>query len=169
MLIRASAKFQRHYGCVPDERDEPVQPFPQTWNVDILAHSRSQLLVLTSEEYSLFSFLIPVNRAQRIDSFFIPFRKRLVQLFENTRLRQRPDLTWFGLSGRTNRRVIGSQNDLLFLTSQALKEVAEPALPETLQKIEELLNSTPMSYLEMISPAHALSEQLRLQFHVILH
>src|SRR5256885_6212108 len=87
MLVRASAKFRRQYSCALDKRDPPVQPFPQTWNLDVLSHGRSQLLVLASEEYTLFSLLVPTGRARNSESFLIPFRLRLLQLFENVRIR----------------------------------------------------------------------------------
>ncbi len=160
MLIRASARFQRQYFCAPGKRDAPVQPFPQTWNVDILPNGRSQLVILASEEYSLFSFLIPASRERHIDSFLIPFRTRLVQLFEKILFEQQPDITQITFSNRTNRRVIGSQNDLLYLTQQALKDSGKPASLNTLQKTEKWLNSTPMSYLNMDSPSQALSKQV---------
>ena len=111
MLIRASAKFRRQYSCALDKRDPPVQPFPQTWNLDVLSHGRSQLLVLASEEFTLFSFLIPTGRVRNSQSFLVPFRERLLQLFENVRIRSgdRPDLGPVRLVGRTDRKIIGSQ------------------------------------------------------------
>src|SRR6266699_504351 len=151
MLIRASAKFRRQYSCTLEERDPPVRPFPQTWNLDVLSHGRSQLLVLASEEYSLFSLLVPISRVRNLESFMTPFRERLLQLFENVRIRSadRPDLGPVTFVGRTDRKIIGSQNDLLFMTQQFLNDSEKPASQETLRTIEEHLNATPMSYLAM--------------------
>src|SRR5438105_12750642 len=94
MLIRASAKFRRQYSCALEKRDPPVQPFPRTWNLDVLSHGRSQLLVLASEEFTLFSLLVPTRRVRNSESFLTPFRERLLQLFENVGIRSadRPDL-----------------------------------------------------------------------------
>jgi hypothetical protein len=159
MLIRASAKFRRQYSCTLDgRRDPPVQPFPQTWNLDVLSHGRSQLLVLASEEYTLFSVLVPTGRVRNADSFLTPFRERLLQLFENVRIRlaAQPDLGSVTLVGRTDRKIIGSQNDLLFMTRRFLDDSEKPASSETLRMIEEHLNATPMSYLAMGSPVEAL-------------
>jgi hypothetical protein len=154
MLIRASAKFRHQYRCTVDNCDLPVRPFPQTWNLDVLSHGRSQLLILASEEYSLFSVLIPTSRARSFDAFMTAFRERLLQLFENFRIRSadRPDLNQVTLVGRTDRRIIGSQNDLLYLTQQYLIGSAKPASAATLGMVEEQLNDAPMSYLAMKSP-----------------
>jgi hypothetical protein len=158
MLIRASAKFRRQYSCALDKRDPPAQPFPQTWNVDVLSHGRSQLLVLASEEYTLFSLLVPTGCARNSESFLNPFRLRLFQLFENLRIRSadRPDLGPVTLVGRTDRKIIGSQNDLLFMTRRFLDDSEKPASSETIRTIEEQLNGMPMSYLETESPIDAL-------------
>jgi hypothetical protein len=158
MLFRASAKFRRQYSCALEKRDPPVQPFPQTWNLDVLSHGRSQMLVLASEEYTLFSVLVPTGRVRNSESFLIPFRERLLQLFENVRIRfaDRPALGPVTLVGRTDRKIIGSQNDLLFMTRRFLNDSEKPASSETLRMIEEHLNATPMSYLAMDSPLEAL-------------
>ena len=149
MIIRASARFQRQYARFPNDRDTPVQPFPQTWNVDILAHGRSQLLVMASEECSMYSILIPVGRSQQIDSFLTPFRSRLAELFGNLNFQQPPNVTQATFSNRTNRRIIGSQNDLLSITHELLKDVNKPSSSNLLKLIENQLNSAPMSYLNM--------------------
>jgi hypothetical protein len=164
MLVRASAKFRRQYSCALDRRDPPVQPFPQTWNLDILSHGRSQLLALASEEYTLFSLLVPTGRVRNLDTFLRLFRERLLQLFENVRIRSAdlPDLEPITLVGRTDRKIIGSQNDLLFMTRRFLDGSEKPASPETLQTIEEHLNATPMSYLAMGTPLEAFQRKTAL-------
>src|SRR2546421_329535 len=138
MLFRASARFRRQYLCALDKRDPPVQPFPQTWNLDILSHGRSQLLILASEECSLFSVLVPASRSRQLASFLNPFCERLLNLFENVRIHSadRPDLSQFTLCGRTDRKIIGSQNDLLFMTTVFLSDSEKPASCETLLTIE---------------------------------
>jgi hypothetical protein len=160
MLLRVSAKFHRQFSGVIGKGDSPVRPFPQTWNLDLLSHGRSQLLVLASEEHSLFSVLIPSDRCRNLERFQAPFRERLLQLFENIRLWDHPDLNQFTYSGRTDRRIIGSQNDLLYMTRQLLEDSEKPASAETLRGVEEELNSTPMSYLQMDSPMHALRGEM---------
>ncbi len=157
MLIRASAKFRRQYSCAVEKRDPPVQPFPQTWNLDILSHGRSQMLVLASEEYSLFSLLIPTSRARNLESFFTPFQERLVELFDIVGIHSahRPDLNQVTVVGRTDRKIIGSQNDLVFMTQHFLRDSEKPASLKTLRSAEEFLNSIPMSVLAMGSPLAA--------------
>ncbi len=158
MLIRASAKFRRQYSCALEKREPPVQPFPQTWNVDVLSYSRTQVLVLASEEYTLFSLLVPTDRARNPESFLASFRERLLQLFENIRIRSadRPALDPVTFVGRTDRKIIGSQNDLLFMTRRFWDVSEKPASPETLRIIEEHFNATPMAYLGMVSPIEEL-------------
>ena len=104
---------------------------------------------MASEECSLFSILISVDRSQQIDSFLIPFQSRLAELFGNHNLQQPLDLTQAIYSNRTNRRVIGSQNDLLSITHELLKDVDKLPSPNLLQLIEKQINSAPMSYLNM--------------------
>ena len=160
MLLRVSAKFQRQFACAPDKGDAPVRPFPQTWNLDFLALGRAQLLILASEEYSLFSVLIPTGRSRNLQHFNAPFRERLGQLFEDIRFWDLPDLNQVTFCRRTDRRIIGSQNDLLFLTGRFLEDCDKPASAETLRKTEEFLNSTPMSYLQMDWPTRAFRREL---------
>jgi len=161
MLFRTSAKFRRQYSCAIEEGDPPVQPFPQTWNLDVLSHGRSQLLVLASEEYTLFSLLIPTSRGRNLSAFMTPFQARLLELFENVRIRSadRPDLNQLRLVGRTDRKIIGSQNDFVFMTQEFLSDSEKPASQETLCRIEEHLNATPMSFLAMGTPLDALQRK----------
>lgn len=160
MLLRVSAKFHRQFSCSLGKGDSPVRPFPQTWNLDLLDHSRRKLLILASEEHSLFSVLISSDSSRNLECFQNLFRERLLQLFENIRLWDHPDLNQVTFSGRTDRRIIGSQNDLLFMTRQVLEDSEKLASPEALRRAEEDLNSTPMSYLQMDSPVHALRREM---------
>ena len=164
MLLRVSAKFHQQYSCDIKRGEAPVRPFPQTWNFDLLAHGRGQLLILASEEYSLFSVLIPANRSRDLECFLTPFRERLIELFGYVRLWNHPDLSEVTFSGRSNRRIIGSQNDLIFLSRSFLEGSEKPASTGTVRKVEEALNSTPMSYLQMGAPMDAMWRELeRLQ------
>ena len=117
--------------------------------------------MLASEEYSLFSLLVPTSRVRNLISFMTPFRELLLQLFENVRIRSadRPDLNQVKLVGRTDRKIIGSQNDFVFMTQQFLNDAEKPASQETLHRIEEHLNATPMSCLAMGSPLDALQRK----------
>jgi hypothetical protein len=163
ILIRASAKFRHQYSCAVESCDPPVRPFPQTWNLDILSHGRSQLLVLAIEEYSLFSLLVPTSRARNFGYFMAAFRERLLQLFEYVGIRSadQPDLYQVTLVGRTDRRIIGSQNDLLFMARHYLNDADKPASSATLRSIEEWVNETPMSYLEIGSPIDVFKQKTK--------
>lgn len=156
--MRVSAKFRRHYGCKLVKHDPPVQSFPQTWNLDILSHGRSQLLVLASEEHTLFSVLVPTSRTRNLERFMAEFRARFFELLENIRIHSadRPDPSQVMFAGRIDRRIVGSQNDLLLTANCFLMEAEKPASTDTLRMIEERLNETPLSYLGMASPIEAL-------------
>ncbi len=155
MILRASAKFQKHYQQNAGKAVLPVGPFPQTWNLDLLPHGRSQLIVLASEEYSLFSFMIPLTRARGYPQFVTAFQARLVTWMDNISLWERPDLNEIQLSKRTDRRVIGSQNDFLSISKTILLNFERPISPEDVEKVERKINSMPMSYLDMDSPDRA--------------
>jgi hypothetical protein len=60
--------------------------------------------------------------------------------------------TTFRFSKRTNRHVIGSQNDLIYFLRGYLEEAAPPLEGDQLRKVEDALNWAPMSYLGMKSP-----------------
>src|SRR5262249_1568159 len=157
MFIRTSAKFRRQYGCAVEETDPPDKPFPQTWYVDLFSNGPGQLIVLASEEYSLFTILVATGRARNLDTFLNPFRERLLQLFENFRIHSAdcPDLDQFTFAGRTNKRVIGSQNDMIYFARLCLSEAIKPASPGVLRDVEQKLNDMPMSYLGMDYPSDA--------------
>src|SRR5262245_51217033 len=150
MLFRVSAKFKRQYSCQLEKGELPVRAFPQTWNIDLLNHSR-QLLAIASEEYSLFSVLIPLSRERKIESFLRPCQKRLFQLFENLGMWRPPDLTQISFSVRTDRRIIGSQNDFIHMTRAHLHYAKDSLSSEDLLQIEKSVNRSPMSYLGMDS------------------
>jgi len=161
MLIRASAKFRRQYRCVTGETDLPVRPFPQTWNVDLISNGPRQLVVLASEEFSLFSILVPTGRERNVNKFLEGFRERLLQLFYDARIHSadRPDLDQFTFVGRTDKKIIGSQNDMNFHARVFLSEAIQPASPNVLREVERHLNDMPMSYLGMDHPLRALQRK----------
>jgi hypothetical protein len=152
MTFRVSAKFQRHYGLKVEKTELPVQPFPQTWNLDLFRNGRSQLIVLASEEHSLFSFFIPLSCSKDFGPFLEAFKGRFATWMENIGLWDQPDTTEFNLGRRTNPRVIRSQCEFLFLTKCRLNDFEKPISPRNLEEVERYINSTPMSYLEMDSP-----------------
>jgi hypothetical protein len=160
VLLRISERFRCHYGLRPVEREVPVRPFPQTWNIDDLEHGR-QRIILASEEYTLFSLLIPVSRSHKIELFQEAFRFRVRQLLENVQWWQIPYLPFLTFSKRSNRSIIGSQNDLLWLTTTYLQDHSSSVTQDVLEKIEQKINDAPMSYLNMDSPIDALMKALR--------
>src|SRR5690242_8986876 len=94
MLIRASAKFRKHYRCSAATGDVTVPRFPGVWNVDLVPNGRSQMLVFANEEQSLYSVVVPVSRGRQIEPFLESFRHRLRELFDKHEipLHRRPDI-----------------------------------------------------------------------------
>jgi len=162
MLIRTSGKFRRQYRRAIDETDSPVRPFPQTWNVDLIGNGPRQLIVLASEEYTLFSILVLTERGRNTNIFLDAFRQRLLQVFEDTRIHSadRPDLNQFTFVGRTDKRIIGSQNDLIYLARCHLAETIQPATHSVLREVKRQINDAPMSYLGMDHPLNALQKKV---------
>jgi hypothetical protein len=161
MLIRTSAKFRRQYRCAIEETDPAARPFPQTWNVDLISNGPRQLLVIASEEFTLFSVLVSTGRGRNMNMFLEAFRERLLKLFEDTGIHSggRPDLNQFTFVGRTDKRIIGSQNDLIYLARCHLAEMIQPATPNALREVERGINDSPMSYLGMDYPLRAFQKK----------
>ena len=159
MVLRASARLQRHYRLKAGKAQLPDQPFLHAWNLDLLPCGRSQLIVLASEEHSLFSFLLPLSRSTDYRLFLAAFQSRLVTLMDKIQLPDPPDTTVYWLRGRTDRRVIGSQNDFLSIAGTVLLEYEKPISSANLEKVEREINHMPMSYLDMDSPDRALWRQ----------
>ena len=92
-----------------------------------------------------------------MNTFLDAFRERLLQLFENLRIHSadRPDLDQFTIVGRTDKKIIGSQNDLIYHARCHLIEAIRPASLGVLCDIERYLNDMPMSYLGMDHPLNA--------------
>jgi uncharacterized protein DUF6933 len=164
MLMRISEKFRRHYRPNAVEREIPPRPFPLTWNIDLLPWNRSQIIVLASEEYSLFSLLMGLSRKRSVETFQDAFRERVRQFLDNIRWWQLPYLPMFTFSRRQNRSIISSQNDLLHLTDAFLETASNPVSEAELRQVEEKINVAPMSYLGMDSPKLALQKLIQRQW-----
>jgi hypothetical protein len=160
MLVRISEKFRRHYRLMPVSREAPVRPFPQTWNVDLRPDGRSQLLVMASEEHTLFSLLMPVSRSHKLEVFQDAFRARLRQFLDNIQWWKLPYLPFLTYCKRSDLSFAGSQTELWRLTFAYLENTPAPASPADLLKVEEDINSAPMSLLQMDSPVEALKKLL---------
>ena len=162
MLIRASAKFQKQF---PHELEFGIpasKPFPHTWNVEVLPNGRSQIIVLASEEQTLFPFLIATSRTRNLNTFLDAFRQRLLQFSKQIgiELFNSQEAPQFTFAKRTNRSIIGSQNDQLLMIWHMLQASGKPAPFEKLLEIERELHEMPMSYLAMACPLEALRRKV---------
>lgn len=159
MVFRASAKFQKHFRCKVDASERIVQPFPWTWNLDLFRHRTSQLVVLASEERSLFSFLLPLSLSRDINHFHEAFKARLLVFLDNIRVWERVEFEEVHFCPRTDRRVIGSQNEFHYIAKDILSEYGGLIKTDLIGVIEEEINATPMSYLDMRNPKTAIWEE----------
>jgi hypothetical protein len=120
--------------------------------------SRIGRFVVFSEEHSLFTFIISSSYGRSLTPVLESFHTRREELVRKLGSCERVPFslaTWhFGK--RTNRHIIGSQNDLIYLLGGHLESAAPPVKEDLLRKIEDSLNQTPMSYLGMESPRAAL-------------
>lgn len=119
------------------------------------------MIVLASEGFSLFSILVPTGRERNVNKFLDAFRERLLQLFEDVRIHSadRPDLNQFTFVGRMDKKIIGSQNDLIYNARCHLNDAIQPASAGVLRDIERDLNDMPVSYLGMDHPLAALRKK----------
>ena len=110
---------------------------------------------------TLFSVLVPTGRARNMNEFLAGFRERLLQLFEDVRIHSadRPDRDQFTFVRRTDKKIIGSQNDLIYNAQIRLDEAIQPASPGVLRDVEREINEMPMSYLGMGHPLDALQKK----------
>jgi hypothetical protein len=113
---------------------------------------------LFCEEDSLFTFVVSSGYRRSLAPVVEGFHRRREELTRELGLSGLAPFssTTFRFSKRTNRHVIGSQNDLIYLLRGYLEEAAPPLEGGRLQKIEDSLNQAPMSYLGMKSPRVAL-------------
>src|SRR5689334_115294 len=115
MKVGVSDRFCRHYKLTRNGSIEPGGPFPQTWNLDLIYNGRQQLLIVATEQTSLFSTLIGCSRSRKVQIFLDLFRERLESLFRAVRLPDEywPDLAEWSFASRSDPRFIGSQNELM--------------------------------------------------------
>jgi len=164
LLLHVSARFARLFHCVLDgeSHGEKRTDILANWSVDVCSMSHLGRFVLFCEEDSLFTFVISLGYGRSLAPVLDRFHRRREELacelglsglapFSFTRLR-------FGK--RTNRHIIGSQNDLIRLLCGYLEDATPPLEGDQLRNVEDSLNQAPMSYLGMRSPRVAL-----LQWH----
>jgi len=160
MFLRFSAALAKKLGCKTGALDSAHLAFPNVWYFDVFKPDGGERLVLASEENTLFSVLIPLGRSKNHESFLITFAERLKLVFADAAAWQKPDFSEQVFSGRTNRGIIGSQNDLIHLARVHLALLEHLPLVEALADVEGDLNSAPMSVLKTKSPERAFLAEL---------
>jgi hypothetical protein len=161
LLLHVSARFARLFRCELDEESngEKKPGRLANWSVDVCSVSRLGRFVLFCEEESLFTFVVFSGYRRSLAPVLEGFHRRREELTRELGLSGRLtpfSSTTFHFSKRTNRHIIGSQNDLIYLLRGYLEQAAAPLEGDQLRKVEDSLNQAPMSYLGMRSPRVAL-------------
>ena len=164
LLLRVSVRFARLFRCQRDGKsDGEIRPgVLDNWSVDICSVTHLGRFVLLSEEASLFTFVISSGYRRSLPSVLETFHRRREEFVRKLGLSGLPpfSLTTSRFGKRVNPRIIGSQNDFIHLLRADLREAAPPLEADRLQWVEDSLNESPMSYLEMNSPRLALLDLL---------
>ena len=160
LLLHVSARFARLFRCELDGENygEKRPGILAKWSVDVCSVSRLGRFVLFCEEDSLFTFIISSDYRRSLAPVLDGFHRRREELTRELGLSGLAPFssTTFRFSKRTNRHIVGSQNDLIYLLRGYLEEAAPPLEGDQLRKVEDSLNQAPMSYLGMRSPRVAL-------------
>jgi hypothetical protein len=159
-LLHVSARFAGLFRCELDgesygEKRPGILP---NWSVDVCSVSRLGRFVLFCEEDSLFTFVVSSGHRRSLAPVLEEFCRRREELARELGLFALAPFSFTTLrfGKRTNRHVIGSQNDLIYLLRGYLEDAAPPLEVDRLRKVEDSLNQAPMSYLGMRSPRFAL-------------
>ncbi len=160
LLLHVSARFARLFRCELDRESygEKRPGILSDWSVDVCSVSGQGRFVLVSEEHSLFTFAISSGYSRSMDPVLEVFKRRREELARELGLSGLAPFSFRTLlfDKRANRHIIGSQNDFIHLLRADLEDAGPPLEEERLQKAEDSLNESPMSYLGMKSPRIAL-------------
>jgi len=160
LLLHVSVRFARLFRCELDEESygEKRPGMLANWSLDVCSVSHLGRFVLFCEEDSLFTFVISSGYSRSLAPVLEGFHRRCEELARELGLSGLAPFSFSTLrfGKRTNRHIIGSQNDLIYLLSGYLEGAELPLEGDQLRKVEDSLNQAPMSYLGMRSPRVAL-------------
>jgi hypothetical protein len=160
LLLHVSVRFARLFRCELDEESygEKRPGMLANWSLDVCSVSHLGRFVLFCEEDSLFTFVISLGYSRSLAPVLEGFHRRREELARELGLSGLAPFSFSTLrfGKRTNRHIIGSQNDLIYLLSDYLEGAELPLEGDQLRKVEDSLNQAPMSYLGMRSPRVAL-------------
>jgi len=160
LLLHVSVRFARLFRCELDEESygEKRPGMLANWSLDVCSVSHLGRFVLFCEEDSLFTFVISSGYSRSLAPVLEGFHRRREELARELGLSGLAPFSFSTLrfGKRTNRHIIGSQNDLIYLLSGYLEGAELPLEGDQLRKVEDSLNQAPMSYLGMRSPRVAL-------------
>jgi len=160
LLLHVSVRFARLFRCELDEESygEKRPGMLANWSLDVCSVSHLGRFVLFCEEDSLFTFVISSGYSRSLAPVLEGFHRRRKELAREIGLSGLAPFSFSTLrfGKRTNRHIISSQNDLIYLLSGYLEGAELPLEGDQLRKVEDSLNHAPMSYLGMRSPRVAL-------------
>ena len=159
LLLHVSARFAQLFSEMDGDSQEEKRPGPLAiWSVDVCSVPRLGRFVLFSEDHSLFTFIISSGYGRSLAPVLEAFQRSRQELIHELGLSEFAPISFttarFGK--RSNRHIIGSQNDLIYLLKAHLENTVLPLKEDRLRKVQDYLNQAPMSYLGMHSPRFAL-------------
>jgi hypothetical protein len=152
LIIRVSQRLAKRLK-IRMSRGSYVQGVPLlSWNADELTLPDGSRCAFLSEDATLYSILVPL-RGIRTESELI---SRVIERLQGL-AKECGQLDLFKsvnviFTKRTDRRRIGSQNDLMSLCWYAMDDAGIPFLPAMVPMLEECANQAPLSVLERSSP-----------------
>lgn len=160
MIIRASEQFAKLFTCSFEDAAPDAGGFGGVWYAETRLLSPFGRFVIFSEATTLFTILIQTGSKRAIIFVINEFERRLQSLPERGKASGIKPVKPFPVAKRVDKRVIGSQNDLLHLLEANLYYEARPLTPSGILEIESRLNNTPMSFLQMKTPVAAFRDMV---------
>jgi hypothetical protein len=157
--LNVSLRLARAFRCKfsTDDQADTISDRFAVWSVDECSAPKFGRFVIFCEESSLFTVIIPTGKKRKIDSVLEAFQRRRQLLAQMLNLPGFDSLASPShFFKRTNRRIIGSQNDLIYMFYTELEDYVPPLNEMEIAQIEQRVNATPMSFLGMDSPQFAL-------------
>jgi len=155
MTICASRQFAKLFNCRFEDASPNAGEFGDIWYVETGLLTPFGRFVLFSEARTLFTLLIHTGVRRSIAPLIEEFEGRVQRLPGWRKSSCVMAAEPFRLAKRIDRGIIGSQNELVFLLGANLQDEARPLTASGILQIERRLNDTPMSRLQMDSPAAA--------------
>jgi len=152
LIIRVSQRLAKRLK-IRMSQGSYVQGVPLlSWNADELTFPDGSRCAFLSEDATLYSILVPLQGIRTECELISRVIERLRGVAAECGQAGLFDSVNVIFTKRTDRRRIGSQNDLMGLCWYAMDDAGIPFLPAMIPMLEECANKAPLSVLERSSP-----------------